>query len=212
MSVTSDSGRTAPRSVLAWTIALTVCAWLSPASAAAATQGPHLNPWPAGAPSPDFRLMDPDGHLRTIRSFHGNVAVVTFGYANCPSLCSLELQKLASAVHSLGRQGASVRVIFVTLDPERDTPAALAKFVHAFDPGFIGLRGTPRQTDAATRRFTLDYARLPGKQNYLIDHPVEEFVFDGGGRLRLVGGSNTSVDDLVHDLSALVKDSRGAAR
>jgi protein SCO1 len=191
-------------------LGLCACLQLSPA-ARADVDHPRLNLWPGAAPSPDFHLRDERGTARTLQSFRGYVTVVTFGYANCPGMCSLQLQKLAAAVHALGTQRDAVRVVFVTLDPARDTPAALAHFVGAFDPAFIALRGTAAQTDEASKRFSVEYARLPGKdKDYLIDHPIEEFVFDRTGQLRLVGGSEATADDLTHDLSLLVKDSRAA--
>jgi len=187
-------------------LALCGCLLLSAPAARADTGPARLNAWPAGAPSPDFRLADEHGAARTMRSFRGHVTVVTFGYANCPGMCSLQLQKLAAAVHALGTERTDVRIVFVTLDPARDTPALLTHFVRSFDPTFIALRGTAAQTDEATKRFSVEYARLPGKdEHYLIAHPIEEFVFDRSGRLRLVGGSDATVDDLAHDLSGLLQ-------
>jgi protein SCO1/2 len=170
----------------------------------AAIADPRLNPWPAGAPSPDFQLRDLQGRVRTMHSFQGFVTLVTFGYANCPGACSLELQKLASAMQTLGPARSRVRVVFVTLDPARDAPAPLGRFVHSFDPRFVALRGSAAQTDAATRRFSIESARVPGNENYLIDHTVEEFVFDRNGRLQLIGASNSSPADVAHDVSALL--------
>jgi protein SCO1 len=180
--------------------------WLAFAPAAASTpaDAAGLNTWPAGVPSPDFSLTDRHGAARTMRSFRGYVTLVTFGYANCPGPCSLELQKVASAMHALGERRAGVRVVFITLDPARDSPELLDRFVHSFDPAFVALRGTASQTDSATTLFSVENARLPAAQGYLIDHVIEEFIFDRAGRLRLVGASDSTVDDLSHGLSALL--------
>ena len=167
----------------------------------------RLNGWPAGAPSPDFSLRDTRGAPRTMQSFRGYITIVTFGYANCPDACSLELQKLAVAMHRLGALRSNVRVLFVTLDPARDTPTLLGKFVHSFDPTFIALRGTSKQTNEAISSFSLESERLGGdggKGGYLIDHTIEEFVFDRGGRLRLVGAAASTAVDIAHDLAALI--------
>jgi protein SCO1/2 len=186
--------------------AIALYSWLAFAPAAASTpaDAPRLNIWPAGVPSPDFSLTDTHGAARTMLSFRGYVTLVTFGYANCPGPCSLELQKLASAMHVLGARRASVRVVFITLDPARDSPELLNRFVHSFDPAFVALRGTAAQTESATTRFSVENARLLGAQGYLIDHVIEEFIFDRDGRLRLVGASNSTVDDLSHGLSGLL--------
>lgn len=185
-----------------------LCAAAAPPAASAGAASVRLSAWPDAAPSPDFSLRDTTGMPRTLRSFRGYVTLVTFGYANCPAACSLELHKLARAMHALGPRSARVRIVFVTLDPARDTPHALAHFVHSFDPAFVALRGTARQTDEVTRRFSIENARVPGNGTYFIDHPVEEFVFDGGGRLRLVGASESTAEDIEHDLSLLLEQRR----
>jgi protein SCO1/2 len=166
---------------------------------------PHLYPWPSEVSSPDFSLTDTRGAARTMRSFRGHVTVVTFGYANCPGPCSLELQKIETALRTLGQRRAAVRVVFVTLDPARDSGGSLDHFVHGFDPAFVALRGTAAQTDAATTRFSVENARVPAGEGYLIDHVIEEFLFDRGGRLRLVGRSDSTVDDLAHGLAELLQ-------
>ena len=171
---------------------------------AAASPPGHLSAWPVGVPSPDFHLQGTHGERRTMRSFQGYVTVVTFGYANCPGVCSVELQKLATAVRALGAGRAGVRVVFITLDPERDGPGQLTKFVHRFDPAFVALRGSARQTDEAIRRFSIESARLPGDGNYLIDHTVQEFVFDRAGHLRFVGAADSTPEDLTHYVSMLL--------
>jgi protein SCO1/2 len=188
-------------------LALVLLAASAASSAAGAMQSdaPRLNAWPQGVPSPDFSLEDSRGTARTMRSFRGYVTLVTFGYANCPGPCSLELQKVAGAVRALGGRRSGVRVVFVTLDPERDSPELLDRFVHAFDPAFVALRGTAAQTDSATTRFSVENARLPGAQGYLIDHVIEEFIFDRDGRLRLIGAGNSSVEDVARGLSGLLQ-------
>jgi protein SCO1 len=193
-----------------WLPDLGMSASASASTTAGAIAQPHLNPWPDGAPSPDFHLSDLQGRPRTLRSFHGFVTVVTFGYANCPGACSVELQKLAMAMHSLGARRDRVRVVFVTLDPTRDSPALLRRFVHTFDPAFVALRGDAGQTDAAIKSFSIESARVPGNENYLIDHTVEEFVFDKAGHLQLVGASNSTADDVAHDVASLLGVNRVA--
>src|SRR5262249_20890436 len=109
----------------------------------------------------------------------------------------------------LGQLAADVRVIFITLDPERDTPARLKSYVSGFDPRFVGLRGTTAQVDQAAGSFKVQYARVPLADDYTIDHSTATFVLDGAGRLRLIGGAKASVTDFVHDISALVAEQVG---
>lgn len=197
--------RAAPVTALGALVALLALAAGPTAHAAeACAEPPRLNAWPEGAPTPDFTLADSEGVERTMASYAGHVTVVTFGYANCPAACSLELHKLAAAMRTLGANRNDVRVLFATLDPDRDSPAALARFVHGFDRSFIALRGTPAQTDAATKRFSIENARVAAGDSYLIDHVIEEFVFDRSGRLRLLGSAETTASDLAHDLSGLL--------
>ena len=101
---------------------------------------------------------------------------------------------------------AQVRVLFITLDPERDTPSALKQYVSAFNPGFIGLTGTAAQVDQAASNFNVQYARVPLGKDYTIDHSTGIFVFDATGRLRRVGAANAPVEDFVHDIGALLTE------
>jgi protein SCO1/2 len=193
----------AARTGLALALAFALLVRLLDAAAAVAERA-HLSAWAAGVPSPDFRLEDMHDAAATMQRFRGYITVVTFGYANCPGMCSLELQKLARAVRALGARQGHVRVVFITLDPERDTPAQLAHFVQQFDSAFVALRGSAAQTEAAAKRFSIESARIPGPHGYLIDHPIEEFVFDGGGRLRFIGVADSTAEELAACLSKLV--------
>jgi protein SCO1/2 len=168
----------------------------------------RLAAWPKAAESPDFELVDTDGVARSLSHYRGHIVVIYFGFLRCPDACPAELLKLALVMKRLGPVAAKVQVLFVTLDPERDRPAALKKYVTAFDSRFVGLTGTSPQVDVAASRFNIQYARVPLGSDYTIDHSTGVFVLDATGRLRLVGGAGASVDDFVHDLKMLVAESQ----
>ena len=166
---------------------------------------PHgLMVWPQGAGSPAFELVDAEGVPRTLRDYRGQVVVIFFGFLHCPDACPAGLFKLAGVMKQLGQVAAHVQVLFITLDPERDTPASLKSYVSAFDPRFIGLTGTSAQIDQAASGFNVQYARVPLGNDYTIDHSTAIFLFDGAGRLRRIGATNSPVADFVHDITELV--------
>ena len=167
----------------------------------------RLAAWPPHAAAPDFRLVDFDGKSRSLAAYRGRVLVVFFGFVHCPDACPAELFKLALVMKQLGALRDRVQVLFITLDPSRDTGPRLKSYVKAFDPRFMGLTGTPAQIDHAADRFHVEYAKVGTGPDYSIDHSTTTFVFDAAGDLRLVGAMNTSVDDYAHDLAALAAGS-----
>jgi protein SCO1/2 len=160
----------------------------------------RLAVWPQRAESPALRLFDFDGRPRRLADYRGRVLVIFFGFVRCPDACPAELFKLALAMKRLGPLSEHMQVLFVTLDPERDTPQVLKSYVTAFDPRFVGLTGSAAQIDRAAMSFYVEYARVGRGADYAIDHSTSTFVLDAHGRLRLVGTLDTTVDDLVHDL------------
>jgi len=166
----------------------------------------RLAAWPRRADSPDFKLVDFDGQPRTLADYRGHVVLVFFGFLRCPDVCPAELFKLSLVMKQLGPAREHVQVLFVTLDPERDTGKLLKGYVTAFDPHFVGLTGTTAQIDQAAGSFYVEYARVGAGDDYTIDHSTSTFVLDAGGRLRLVGAMNASVGDYAHDLAALAAE------
>jgi protein SCO1/2 len=179
----------------------------APVANALPHDGYRLATWPAHAGSPNFALRDADDRARTLVDYRGRVVVVFFGFVHCPDVCPAELFKLASAMKQLGALANRVRVVFITLDPERDTREVLRSYVAAFDPRFIGLTGTPAQIDRAAGSFFVEYARVGSGSDYTIDHSSSTFVLDATGHLRLVGTAKTSTADYAHDLEALIAES-----
>jgi protein SCO1 len=163
--------------------------------------------WPMHAGSPDFSLVDADGQQRTLADYRGRVVILFFGFVHCPEACPAELFKLGLVMKRLGQSADRVQVLFVTLDPERDTRQRLKTYLSAYDPRFIGLTGSTTQIDRAAANFYVEYARVSTGADYTIDHSTSTFVLDTGGRLRLIGNLKTTVDDFAHDLAALARES-----
>ena len=154
----------------------------------------------------DFALTDHNGKPRTLADFKGKVVIVFFGFTQCPDVCPTTLTEMAGAMQQLGKQADDVQVLFITVDPERDTQALLAQYVPAFDKRFLGLRGTPEQTAAVGKEFKVFYAKVPGKEpgSYTMDHTAASYVFDRNGKVRLFVRYGQGVEPLVHDLKQLL--------
>lgn len=154
----------------------------------------------------DFQLRDPSGRVRHLADFRGKVVALYFGYMHCPDVCPATLARMNAVVQALGPQGRAVQVLFVTVDPARDTPAELSHYVHAFNAAFLGLYGTPAQTQKTAADFKAYYQPHPaqGGQDYTVDHSSNTYVFDPQGRLRLAIHPDESVKDITSDLRQLL--------
>jgi protein SCO1/2 len=166
----------------------------------------RLAPWPHEVATPRFELQDADGHPRTLASFAGSVVVVYFGFTSCPDQCPATLLKLARVMKELGPTRRQVTVLFVTLDPEHDSPQALKAYVRAFDPRFIPLTGSSEALNRAAAAFFVQHARITRGDRVTIDHSTGLFLLDGRGRLRAVGSTQSKIEDLVHDLRLLMAE------
>ena len=153
----------------------------------------------------DFHLVDADGKPRSLADFRGKVVVVTFGYTHCPDVCPTTLADFAAARKKLGAEASRVQVLFVTVDPQRDTAELLRQYVPAFDPSFIGLRGELPAIDKVTRDFHVYANRREGSTGaYTVDHSAQSFVFDPAGKLRLVIGYGMEPEKIASDLRLLL--------
>lgn len=149
-------------------------------------------------------LPDPDGRTRTLEEFKGRLVLVFFGFAQCPDVCPTALTRAVEVRRLLGPDGDAVQVVFVTVDPARDTPGVLREYMAAFDPSFIGLRGDDAQTSAAAKAFRVVYMKVPTGGSYTMDHTAVTYVFDRAGRLRLAVPHAQSAADLADDLRKLL--------
>jgi len=153
-----------------------------------------------------FSLTDFNGKPRTLADYKGKVAIVFFGYTQCPDVCPTTMAEMASVMQKLGPQADQVQVLFITLDPERDTPQLLASYVPAFDKRFMGLYGSLEQTAKTAKDFKVFYSKVPGSApgSYTIDHMAGSYVFDKDGKLRLFIRHGGTADSIVHDVRQLL--------
>ncbi len=158
----------------------------------------------------DLPLTDQFGKERSIKDFAGKVVVVFFGYTQCPDVCPTSMSELAEVKRSLGADGDKLQGIFVTVDPERDTPEMLKGYMASFDPSFIALRGTPEQLVAVAKDFKIYFKRVDGQTptSYTMDHSAGSYVYDTKGRLRVYHRYGAGAQSLVADVRALLDEGR----
>lgn len=156
----------------------------------------------------DFQLVDQHGQTRTLGDFRGKVLVVFFGYTQCPDVCPTTLAELAQVKKALGPDGERVQGIFISVDPERDTPDLLKAYLANFDPSFVALRGSAEQTQAAAKEFKVYYAKVPGKTegSYTMDHTAASYLFDAQGRVRVFSRYGSGAQALTDDLKVLLAE------
>ena len=155
-----------------------------------------------------FRLTDQHGKFRTLEDFRGKVVVVFFGFTQCPDVCPTSMTELAEARRLLGPDGDKVQGIFITVDPERDTPEVLKAYMANFDPSFVALRGTPEETAKVAQDFKVYYKKVEGKTpgSYTMDHTAASFVIDPQGRPRLYTRYGTGPQPLADDIRLLLRE------
>ncbi len=156
----------------------------------------------------DFQLTDHNGKPRTLADFKGKVVVVFFGFTHCPDVCPVTLGELAIVARELGKDAERMQVLFITVDPERDTPAVLSKYVPAFDPAFLGLYGDPDATLKTVKEFKVFYQKQPvSGGGYSVDHSAGTFIYDTAGRLRLFASYGQGAPKMRHDIRLLLQAS-----
>ncbi len=153
-----------------------------------------------------FELTDHTGQKRTLADYRGKAVVVFFGFTHCPDVCPTTLAELAAVKKELGADGDKLQVLFITVDPERDTQQALADFVPAFDPGFVGLYGTPEQTAKLQQDYKLFVQKVKNKtgDSYNVDHTAGSYVYDPQGRIRLFMRSGQGPQAVLNDLKLIL--------
>ena len=163
-----------------------------------------------------FELTDHSGRRRTLTDFKSKVVLAFFGYTNCPDACPLALSEMAQVVKQLGPDGNRVQGLFITVDPERDTPERLASYVPAFHPSFLGLRGTEEELEKVKQEFKIyssaqksdsgsDSGHGEGSAHYMVNHSTGIYVFDRRGRARVYFSANgRPVEAMVHDVKVLL--------
>ena len=154
----------------------------------------------------DFKLTDADGKERTLADFKGKVVVLFFGYAQCPDVCPTTMTEMAQVKQQLGKDGDKLQIVFITVDPARDTPVVMKAYMGAFDPSFVALIPTSEQLVAVAKDFKVYYKKVEGKTptSYSMDHSAASYVYDTNGRLRLYARYGAGVAPMVSDVKALL--------
>jgi protein SCO1/2 len=153
----------------------------------------------------DFRLTDVDGRERTLADFKGQAVMLYFGFVQCPDVCPTALARAVETKRLLGAAGDRLQVIFITVDPERDTAAVLKSYMAAFDPSFLALYGSAQRTRETADQFKIYYKKVPTGQSYTLDHSAVSYVFDPAGQLRVVLRHEQTAQDYAHDIALLLK-------
>jgi protein SCO1/2 len=154
----------------------------------------------------DFALTDQTGAKKSLADYRGKVVLVFFGYTQCPDVCPTTMADMAQVKAKLGSDGDKLQVVFITVDPERDTPSVLAQYVPSFDKSFVGLYGSADEIARTAKEFKVIYMKVPGKTptSYGIDHTAGSYVFDRQGKLRLFVKHSQSIDSVAADIKRLM--------
>lgn len=191
---------------LRWLSALLMCGlvWLAGCSDQPAVfKGSDISGTKLGQ---QWKLTDMNGQVRDQSSFAGKVQLVFFGFAQCPDVCPTSLSELAEVMKLLGPDAERVQVLLVTVDPERDTPEVLRKYISSFDPRFLGLTGTPEQVRQAASSFKAFYSKVPRPGgDYTMDHSASFYLLDRKGEARVLLSNNAGAAAIAHDIKALLK-------
>lgn len=151
-----------------------------------------------------FSLQDPTGKMRRLEEFRGKAVVLFFGYTHCPDVCPTTLNTMREVMELLGEDAQRVQVLFVTVDPERDSAQLLSHYIPQFHPSFLGLRGDDAATAAVAQEFKVFYAKQPAGNSYTVDHSTASYAYDPQGRLRLVIRYGESARNVADDLKLLL--------
>jgi len=147
-----------------------------------------------------FQLKDADGNVRTLDDFKGKVVLMFFGFTQCPDVCPTALVNASQIKSLLGPDGDKLQVLFITVDPERDTPEVLREYAQAFDPSFIGLYGDAQETAAVAKAYRVYYAKVPTGNSYTIEHTALTYVFDRSGQLRMALRHEQTAEESAEDI------------
>ncbi|MDP1999033.1 MAG: SCO family protein [Rhodoferax sp.] len=157
----------------------------------------------------DFSLTDHNGQTRTIRDFSGKVVVLFFGYTQCPDVCPTSMAELAEVKKLLGKDGDRLQGLFITVDPQRDTPEVLKAYMTNFDPSFLALYTTPDKLAALAKDYKVYFKKVDGQTptSYTMDHSAGSYVYDTQGKLRLYTRYGTGAAPLLADIKLLLQAS-----
>jgi protein SCO1 len=153
----------------------------------------------------DFSLRDSTGKIRRLADFKGKVVMLYFGFTQCPDICPTALSRAIEIKQRLGKNADQFKVIFITVDPERDSPELLKNYMEAFDPDFLGLYGDLNETKKTAEHFRVYYQKVPTGQSYTMDHTATSYIFDPQGHLRLAVQHNQTAEQITADILKLLQ-------
>jgi len=153
---------------------------------------------------PDYQLFYSDGKPASLRDFKGKYVMLFFGFTQCPDVCPTTLARATEIKRLLGADGDKLQVVFVTVDPERDTGPLLAEYMRAFDPTFVAVRGNAEQTAKAAKDFKIFYRKVPSGSSYTMDHTALTYVFDAAGKIRLAVKHEQTAQQVAADVRLLM--------
>jgi protein SCO1/2 len=154
--------------------------------------------------APDFSLQGSNGQEFSLSQYRGKAVLLAFGYSNCLSVCPITLHTFAQTLRQMGTAAAGVQVVYVTVDPQRDTPAKLKAFVGGFDPRIIGGTGTDKQLAQVRKDYGVSATKIPDGNTYMYDHSSSIYLIDRLGRIRALMPYGHTPDDFAHDLRILL--------
>jgi protein SCO1/2 len=154
---------------------------------------------------PDYQLFYSDGKPASLRDFKGKYVMLFFGFTQCPDVCPTTLARATEIKRLLGADGDKLQVVFVTVDPERDTGPLLAEYMRAFDPTFVAVRGNLEQTAKAAKDFKIFYRKVPSGSSYTMDHTALTYIFDAKGQIRLAVKHEETAQQVAADLRLLMQ-------
>ena len=205
------SARVARRQALAWlsaggaAVLLAGCDRLAPAGHGSASPFKGIDISGAGY-ARGLTLTDFNGQPRSLTDFKGKVVMLYFGFVQCPDVCPTALTRAAAVLQQLGPKAADLQLIFVTVDPERDTPQLLRDYMIAFDPSFLALTGSAEQIAQVAKEFRVYYKKVPTGSSYTMDHTALSYLFDRQGRIRVVLRHEQTADEYTADIRALMAE------
>jgi protein SCO1/2 len=179
------------------------CDQIAPSSKAPAFKGIDITGATYGR---QFALTDFNGQARTLADYRGQVVMLYFGFVQCPDVCPTALSRAAAVKHQLGADAAQLQVIFITVDPERDTPELLREYMAAFDPSFMALTGSLEQIRAVADELRVYFKKVPTGSTYTMDHTALSYLFDREGRIRVALRHEQTVDDYTADIRQLLAE------
>ena len=154
----------------------------------------------------EMTMVDGTGQARTLADYKGKVAVVFFGFTQCPDVCPTAMAELSQTMELLGEDASKVQVLMISVDPDRDTPEVLAAYVSAFHPSFVGLTGTAEQLSTTAKSFKAYYAKSPGAtpDQYSMDHASSFYLIDTEGEARVLVSGSASAQEIASDIQQLL--------